>query len=139
MKHTFIYFLLFFTLIGSAAVAQNELGTEKKDSSFFTPPIKIQDNPIAAMLDSLANLQFFDRTNNLYDTNYANIHNFAKDFVPFYSDEVYLDRFSQLGKTSPIPLVYNRQVKDMIELYAVKKTCINPTYAWFSSIIFSND
>ena len=117
-QNIIIYFLLFFTLIGSTAKAQ--VGAVKKDSSFM-PPINIQDNPIAAMLDSLATLQFFDRTNNLYDANYTNIHNFAKDFVPFYSDDVYMARFAQLEKTSPIPLVYNRQVKDMIELYAVRK------------------
>ncbi|MDP4291912.1 MAG: transglycosylase SLT domain-containing protein, partial [Bacteroidota bacterium] len=120
MKHKLLLFLLLFTLIGTAAKAQMGLGQEKKDSS-FRAPVKVQDNPIAAMLDSLANLQFFDKTNKLYDQNYSNIHNFAKDFVPFYSDEVYAERFAQLGKTSPIPLVYNRQVKEMIELYAVKK------------------
>jgi len=135
MKQTFIYFLLFFTLIGSTAVAQIGMETEKKDSSFM-PPIKIQDNPIAAMLDSLSTLQFFDRTSNLYDANYTNIHNFAKDFVPFYSDEVYLDRFSQLGKTSPIPLVYNRQVKDMIELYAVKKRALTQRMLGLAQLYF---
>ena len=120
MKHTFSYFLLLFTLIGMAATAQIELGQTKKDSSFVAP-VKRVDNPVAAMLDSLSNLQFFDKSNNLYDANYSNTHNFAKDFVPFYSDDVYTERISQLQKTSPIPLVYNRQVKEMIELYAVRK------------------
>jgi membrane-bound lytic murein transglycosylase D len=120
MKHLTYYFLLLFTLVGLAATAQVEPGKEKIDTT-SVPFHKLQDNPVAAMLDSLANLQFFDKSNNLYDINYNNIHNFAKDFVPFYSDEIYLDRISQLSKTSPIPLVYNRQVKDMIELYAVRK------------------
>lgn len=120
MKHYTYYFLLLFTLIGFAATAQVEKSKEKIDTT-VVPYQKLQDNPVAAMLDSLANLQFFDKSNNLYDVSYNNIHNFAKDFVPFYSDEIYMDRISQLGKTSPIPLVYNRQVKDMIELYAVRK------------------
>ncbi|NWJ52551.1 MAG: LysM peptidoglycan-binding domain-containing protein [Bacteroidetes bacterium] len=120
MKHYTYYFLLLFTLIGFTATAQVEQGKEKIDTTVVLYQ-KLQDNPVAAMLDSLANLQFFDKSNNLYDVNYNNIHNFAKDFVPFYSDDIYMDRISQLGKTSPIPLVYNRQVKDMIELYAVRK------------------
>ena len=120
MKHYTHYFLLLFTLIGFAATAQVEPSKEKIDTTAI-PFHKLQDNPVAAMLDSLANLQFFDKSNSLYDVNYNNIHNFAKDFVPFYSDEIYTDRISQLSKTSPIPLVYNRQVKDMIELYAVRK------------------
>lgn len=135
MKHTFSYFLLFFTLIGLAATAQIEMGQIKKDSSFVAPG-KLQDNPVAAMLDSLANLQFFDKSNNLYDVNYSNSHNFAKDFVPYYSDEVYMDRFSQLGKTSPIPLVYNRQVKDMIELYAVKKRALTERMLGLAQLYF---
>ena len=120
MKQNIIYFLLFFTFIGSAAKAQIGIAKDKNDST-FRAPVNIKDNPVAAMLDSLATLQFFDRTNNLYDASYNNTHNFAKDFVPFYSDEVYMARFAQLSKTSPIPLVYNSQVKDMIELYAVRK------------------
>ena len=120
MKHFTYYFLFLFTFVGSVATAQVQQNKEKIDTTEI-PFKKLQDNPVAAMLDSLANLQFFDKSNNLYDVNYNNIHNFAKDFVPFYSDEIYQDRISQLSKTSPIPLVYNRQVKDMIELYAVRK------------------
>ena len=112
------------------------MGLQQKDSSFIAPPVKKLDNPIAAMLDSLANLQFFDKSNNLYDANYGNTHNFAKDFVPFYSDEVYMERFSQLGKTSPIPLVYNRQVKDMIELYAVKKRALTERMLGLAQLYF---
>jgi membrane-bound lytic murein transglycosylase D len=83
--------------------------------------VKVQDNPIAAMLDSLSSLQFFEKSNKLSALNNTSTNNFAKNFVPSYSDDIYRDRFSQLEKTSPIPLVYNRQVKDMIDLYAVKK------------------
>jgi len=135
MKHTFSYFLLLFTLIGSVATAQIEPGLSKNDTSFIVPAKRV-DNPVAAMLDSLANLQFFDKTNNLYDVNYSNIHNFAKDFVPFYSDEVYQERFAQLSKTSPIPLVYNRQVKEMIELYAVKKRALTERMLGLAQLYF---
>jgi membrane-bound lytic murein transglycosylase D len=136
MKHTFLYFLLLFTFLGTTVKSQIDLGLTKKDSSFVAPPAKKLDNPIAAMLDSLANLQFFDKSNNLYDANYSNTHNFAKDFVPYYSDEVYIERFAQLGKTSPIPLVYNRQVKDMIELYAVKKRALTERMLGLAQLYF---
>ena len=135
MKHTFSYFLLLFTLIGSAATAQIEKGQSMSDTSFIVPTKRV-DNPVAAMLDSLANLQFFDKSNNLYDVNYSNTHNFAKDFVPFYSDEVYQERFAQLEKTSPIPLVYNRQVKEMIELYAVKKRALTERMLGLAQLYF---
>jgi membrane-bound lytic murein transglycosylase D len=111
--------MLLFSLIGSVAKAHTEIRHVKKDSSFMAPNVKVQDNPIAAMLDSLSSLQFFEKSNKLSDLN--NTNNFAKDFVPNYSDDVYRDRFSQFQKTSPIPMVYNSQVKDMIDLYTIKK------------------
>ena len=135
MKHTIILFLLLSTLIGTTAQAQIDMGQKKKDSSFVAP-VNVRDNPVAAMLDSLANLQFFSKSNNLYDLNYSNTHNFAKDFVPFYSDEVYTERISQLSKTSPIPLIYNRQVKDMIELYAVKKRALTERMLGLAQLYF---
>jgi membrane-bound lytic murein transglycosylase D len=123
-------------LIGSAAKAQIEIGQVKKDSSFTAQTLNVQDNPIAAMLDSLSNLQYYNKSNNLYDLNYSNIHNFALDFIPSYSDEVYTDRISQLAKTSPIPLVYNRDVKDMIDLYAVRKRSLTERMLGFAQLYF---
>jgi len=112
------------------------MGQDKKDSSSMAPNMNMPDNPIAAMLDSLSNLQFFDRANNLYDLNYSNTHNFANDFVPSYSDSVYTDRISQLAKTSPIPLVFNSRVKDMIELYAVRKRALTERVLGFAQLYF---
>jgi membrane-bound lytic murein transglycosylase D len=134
MKHTIPFIILLFLIIGSTAQAQFE--TEKKDSSFIAPNINVQDNPIASMLDSLSNLQFFGKANNLYNLNYSNTHNFANDFVPSYSDDVYTDRISQLAKTSPIPLVYNSKVKDMIELYAVRKRALTERVLGFAQLYF---
>lgn len=121
MKYTYLFYLLLFSLIGSTAKANIEMGHVKKDSSVIASKVKVLDNPVAAMLDSLSSLQFFEKSNKLSSLNNINTNNFAKDFVPFFSDDVYRDRFSQLEKTSPIPLVYNHQVRDMIDLYAVKK------------------
>ena len=73
MKHFTYYFLFLFTFVGSVATAQVQQNKEKIDTTEI-PFKKLQDNPVAAMLDSLANLQFFDKSNNLYDVNYNNIH-----------------------------------------------------------------
>jgi len=136
MKHTIPYIILLFIFIGSTAKAQNGMGQVKKDSSFLIPNMNVQDNPIAAMLDSLSNLQFFGKANNLYNLNYSNTHNFANDFVPSYSDSVYTDRISQLAKTSPIPLIYNSRVKDMIDLYAVRKRGLTEHVLGFAQLYF---
>jgi len=136
MKHTILYIILLFIIIGSTAKAQIGMGQDMKDSSFIVPNMNVRDNPIAAMLDSLSNLQFFGKANNLYDLNYSNTHNFPNDFVPSYSDSVYTDRISQLAKTSPIPLIYNSRVKDMIELYAVRKRALTERMLGFAQLYF---
>ena len=136
MKHTFLYFILLFTLIRSAAIAQIEMRHVKKDSSFVALPVKLRVNAVATMLDSLSNLQFFDKSNNLSGLNYSNTQNYVKDFIPYYSDNVYMDRISQLAKTSPIPLVYNQQVKDVIELYAVRKRALTERMLGLAQLYF---
>ncbi len=136
MKHTFLYFILLFTLIRSEAIAQIEMRHVKKDSSFVAPPIKLRTNSVARMLDSLSSLQFFDKSNTLSCLNYSNTQNYVKDFIPYYSDKIYMDRISQLAKTSPIPLVYNEQVKDMIELYAVRKRALTERMLGLAQLYF---
>ena len=136
MKYTFLYFILLFTLIRSEAIAQVEMRHVKKDSSFMASPIKLQGNSVATMLDSLSSLQFFDKSNTLTGLNNSINQNYVKDIIPYYSDNVYMDRISQLAKTSPIPLVYNQQVKNMIELYAVKKRVLTERMLGLAQLYF---
>lgn len=136
MKHTILYFILLFTLIGSEATAQIEMRQVKKDSSFMAPPIKLRANSVARMLDSLSSLQFFDKSNTPSGSNDIDTQNNVKDFIPYYSDKIYMDRISQLAKTSPIPLVYNEQVKDMIELYAVRKRALTERMLGLAQLYF---
>ncbi len=78
---------------------------DKKDPDTFT----------AAYLDSAANNLFVlpDATVDV------NPYGFEKNELVTYPDSVYQVRFENL--TSEIPLVYNRQVENFIELYAVRK------------------
>jgi len=80
-----------------------------------------QDDPIAAALDSLAMVKYFDKGLVKPSSSAVNKFNFSADSVPRYDDAVYEARLAKLDAESPFDLVYNNAVKSYIELYAVRK------------------
>ena len=107
LKHTFHRALLVSALATGSLFAQNTL--------------TITDNPVAAMLDSLANQKVLEKA--LLKPVYpkTNKYKYAEDSVPRFEDFVYESRLAKLDATSPFDLVYNPHVKGFIELYAVRK------------------
>jgi membrane-bound lytic murein transglycosylase D len=79
------------------------------------------DDPIAAMLDSLARLNYFEKGYLKPVSPKTNKYHFAADSIPRYDDMVYESRLAKLDAQSPFDLVYNDAVKGYIELYAVRK------------------
>ena len=90
-------------------------------SVFAQNTLTISDNPVAAMLDSLANQKVLEKA--LLKPVYpkTNKYKFAPDSVPRCEDFVYENRLAKLDAVSPFDLVYNPHVKGFIELYAVRK------------------
>jgi len=78
----------------------------------------LQDDPIAASLDSLSQLNFFEKG---YDVISSPNYHFSADSVPVYSQKEIEDRFSKLDAQSPFGLQYNNIVQDYITMYAVRK------------------
>jgi membrane-bound lytic murein transglycosylase D len=90
-------------------------------SVFAQNTLTISDNPVAAMLDSLANQKVLEKAllKPIYPK--TNKYKFAPDSVPRCEDFVYESRLAKLDAVSPFDLVYNPHVKGFIELYAVRK------------------
>ncbi len=90
-----------------------------------TMPVKhvviVKDNPITAMLDSLALLNCFEKFHKSADNAKLNIYKYAPNYVPTFSDSVYTLRIAKLNAKTPFGLVYNEDVLAFINLYAVKK------------------
>lgn len=76
------------------------------------------DDPIVAMLDSLAGLSYFAAIDRRTDTSLVRKHNFPPDFVPSFTDSVYQRRMAALDARSPFHFVYNAPVQSFINLYA---------------------
>jgi membrane-bound lytic murein transglycosylase D len=84
-------------------------------------PDLMQDDPIAAALDSLDKMNLFER-------GYARIsypknpkYQFAKDSVPRYDEATYEARLALIDAASPFDLQYNSVVRGYIDLYTMRK------------------
>ncbi len=86
----------------------------------FPQQITAVDDPIAAMLDSLA-------TNKILDKLYAkpspqkNKFHYATDSIPTCDEFVYESRLAKIDAVSPFDLQYNGTVKAYIELYTLRR------------------
>ncbi len=96
----------------------------------------IKDDFIAASLDSLANLKYFQGFECPDDETLKNVFGFTPGFVPVYADSVYYNRLKVLSAGSPINLTYNQYVKDYIELYAIKKRGLTQRVMGLAQIYF---
>lgn len=90
--------------------------------SFFAQnTLTMTDNPVAAMLDSLANQRVLEKALAKPVYPKVNKYKYTPDSVPRFEDFVYESRLAKLDAKSPFDLVYNPHVKGFIELYAVRK------------------
>lgn len=79
------------------------------------------DDPIAMTLDSVWSAYLFQNDDFTTDRNALNVHGFAKDSIPYYSDSVYSARFAQMNAESPFAYRYNEAVKGYLQLYLKRR------------------
>lgn len=87
----------------------------------FSQVTLLEDDPVAAMLDSLHNKKILDAMFQKTTFNKNNKFHFTPDSIPRYDDNIYEARLAKLNVHSPFDLVYNPHVKGYIELYAIRK------------------
>ncbi|HEU4716662.1 MAG TPA: LysM peptidoglycan-binding domain-containing protein [Bacteroidia bacterium] len=78
------------------------------------------DDPVAAMLDSLAHNAYISRIPR-QQTQRNNKFHFAEDSIPVYDNAVIESRLAKLNAQSPFDLVYNEDVQTYIDLYTMKR------------------
>ncbi|MEP7168185.1 MAG: LysM peptidoglycan-binding domain-containing protein [Bacteroidota bacterium] len=123
-----IFILLVFLSFQNVSVAQlSGLCVEKNEVTQCS-------DPIVEMLDSLVTLNNVIRFNNLMGSGNAANPSDISSFSPYFTDEVYIERISKI--VTPIPLVYNEQVKDYILLYAGRKRQLTSRVLGLSQLYF---
>lgn len=90
-------------------------------------------DPIVSMLDSLVTLNHVVRFNSL-DGNCYDSKGGAACVIPSFSDATYSRRIAQIN--SPIPLSYNKYVKQFIQIYADKKRSLTERVMGLSNFYF---
>jgi len=96
----------------------------------------VKDSPLLRALDSLAYVKFYKKGYLELDSNLLKKSNFKPGVIPQYPDSVYAHRIAALNVETPMELVYNRQVKIFIQLYAVKKRRLMEKVLGLSEIYF---
>ncbi|MBI3511741.1 MAG: LysM peptidoglycan-binding domain-containing protein [Bacteroidetes bacterium] len=82
--------------------------------------LKFSDDPIAAMLDSLAHNRYIESLPK-QQTQHNNKFHYAADSIPTADPAVVESRLAKLNAASPFDLIYNEDVQTYINLYVVKK------------------
>ena len=96
-------------------------------------PVTLVDDPVANMLDSLADLTIFQDNGFLKGGNNTK---YSDDYIPYFSDSTYRERIAQMNDQSPFEYVYNDRVRAFIDLYAYKKRALTARIIGLSQIYF---
>ncbi|HRY31525.1 MAG TPA: LysM peptidoglycan-binding domain-containing protein [Bacteroidales bacterium] len=136
-RHTRTGFLLiiacfFFTSLQSS----NHSYQPSSDTSRNLNVDLVRDNPIIAMLDSLARLTFNQTPDFTTNRDVLNIHKYEEGYVPEFSDSVYTLRLRKLSQQSPFEYRYNNIVRQYIDLYAVRKRDLTQRILGLSGLYF---
>jgi membrane-bound lytic murein transglycosylase D len=114
MKKFFIAGTFFLSLFGT--------GTFPCCFSQAVPsPQPLDDDPIAAALDSLYKLNLFEKGYGKINYPKNSKYQFSADSVPRYDEMIYESRLTKLDEASPFDLQYNSIVKGYIDMYTLRK------------------
>jgi membrane-bound lytic murein transglycosylase D len=129
----FVLPLLLLVLPFCLQAQQTLTDSEKADTStvFTIAP----DDPISAMLDSLATFKIFQNIDSRREPG-QHRHNFPVGFVPSFSDSVYKERLQRMNDNSPFEFVYNAQVKAYIDLYGNRRRALTERMLGLSQLYF---
>ncbi|MCF8367089.1 MAG: LysM peptidoglycan-binding domain-containing protein [Bacteroidales bacterium] len=110
--------------------------SNKKLNNQETANILIHESPIVKVLDSLANVRFFNDNHFITDRDRLNVYNYALNEVPTFNDSVLESRINRLNRKTPFELTYNKTVKSFIDLYAVNKRSLSSRILGLSELYF---
>jgi membrane-bound lytic murein transglycosylase D len=95
-----------------------------------------RESPSVQILDSLANIHFFNDDHFIVDRNKLNVYNYAFNDIPTFPDSVYEARISNLNSLTPFDLTYNKTIRNFIELYSVRRRDLSQRLLGLSELYF---
>lgn len=104
--------------------AQDPIFNESTESTSY--------DPIVAALDSLVNQNFLQKAGE--SSAYSVNDDFQPKEVPVYDHDIYAKRIQKIP--TPIPLCYNAQVKEYIDLYSIKRRALTSRMMGLAGLYF---
>lgn len=89
------------------------------------PALPLADDPIAAMLDSLANRKVLEYAFSKPAFPKNNKYKYSEDSIPYFDDNTYEARLAKLDAVSPFDLVYNPLVRGFIDMYMRRRKMVS--------------
>lgn len=111
IKRIYIVIVAFFV---TAASAQEPVSTAP-----------LVDDPIAAMLDSMANRKVLEYAFLKPAFPKNNKYKYSEDSIPYFDDNTYEARLAKLDAVSPFDLVYNPLVRGFIDMYMRRRKMVS--------------
>ncbi|MBC8313965.1 MAG: LysM peptidoglycan-binding domain-containing protein [Bacteroidetes bacterium] len=107
------YLLIVLLLIPVILKAQDTASSDTTSQVAF-----VEDDPVAAMLDSLSLLTIFEGNGFV---KHRSIKDYSHTSSPHFPDSVIKARILSMNDQTPFEYIYNNRVKQFIDLYAFKK------------------
>lgn len=102
----------------------------------FHGHLLIEDSPLVHALDSLAYVKFFKKGYLILDSSVRQQSSLPSSTIPRFPDSVYAKRIARLNLETPFELIYNKQVKAFIHLYADKRRSLTEKVLGLAGIYF---
>ncbi len=102
----------------------------------FHGHLLVEDSPLVHALDSLAYVKFFKKGYLILDSSVRQQSPLPSSTIPRFPDSVYAKRIARLNMETPFELIYNKQVKAFIHLYADKRRSLTEKVLGLAGIYF---
>jgi len=114
----------------------NQINDSIKKTIYFHGHLLIKDSPLVHALDSLAYVKFFKKGYLILDSSVQQQSPLPSSTIPRFPDSVYAKRIARLNMETPFELIYNKQVKAFIHLYADKRRSLTEKVLGLAGIYF---
>jgi membrane-bound lytic murein transglycosylase D len=110
----------------------DDSNTDEDTSVFVIGP----DDPIVAMLDSLASLKVFHKLDEISIEGVERQAGISPEYTPTFPDSVYKKRIERMNDNSPFEFVFNGWVKSYIDLYSNRRKELTERMLGLGSLYF---
>lgn len=121
------------SLISAMVLSSSQTAVAQQEGGNIDVAAAASYDPIVATLDSLVSLNYIQRLNFASVASQQN-NNFQPYEVPAYDDDIYRKRMEKIQ--TPIPMTFNSQVKEYIDLYALRKRALTERVMGLANLYF---